>query len=372
MQSVNTRLTRLLGIRIPLICAPMATATNVRFATEVTKSGGFGFVGAGMPCHSIIFIYSDFFVAFMSPDDVREQIAAVRKSIPDLGDKPLPIGIGLIGWLLDANVDAAEQMIDTILESDVQALWFAFGDHIQRWIQYARTSRARTNLSRQPLIFIQVTSIDEALLAVQEWKADVIIAQGTEAGGHGSGSVPSTILFTSAVLASLRARIPNPGSIPPVLAAGGIMTGAQMAAYLALGAAGAVIGTRFLLTPECPYTDVQKAALLQAMASSSGFGVTVRTLAFDYGLGLYGWPAGIDGRAIRNHIVKDVEAGISHEVVRERVTEGTKQGDPEYTVVFCGQGISLVHDIKPVKDVVAELHSDLVLHLEQASAMLQG
>lgn len=163
--------------------------------------------------------------------------------------------------------------------------------------------------------------------------------QGNESGGHGGATTPSTFILLSEILAAL------PGeNAPPVLAAGGLANGTQVAAYLTLGAAGAVLGTRFLLTPESPYTDAQKAALLAAKSGS-----TVRTMAMDYARGTYGWPEHLNGRAIRNKIVQDIEAGVPHEVVREKLAKGIKEGDAEYMVVWSGQGVGLINEIKPTK-----------------------
>lgn len=163
--------------------------------------------------------------------------------------------------------------------------------------------------------------------------------QGNESGGHGGATTPSTFILLSEILAAL------PGeNAPPVLAAGGLANGTQVAAYLTLGAAGAVLGTRFLLTPESPYTDAQKAALLAARSGS-----TVRTMAMDYARGTYGWPEHLNGRAIRNKIVQDIEAGVPHEVVREKLAKGIKEGDAEYMVVWSGQGVGLINEIKPTK-----------------------
>ena len=116
--------------------------------------------------------------AFLPPEKLRADLASVRESFSDLGDKPLPIGVGFIAWLLDTKEETAKQMIDVVLESNVKALWLAFGNDVHRWIEYARTSPANAQSSHKPLIFVQVTSVEEALLAANEWKADVIVAQG--------------------------------------------------------------------------------------------------------------------------------------------------------------------------------------------------
>ena len=163
---------------------------------------------------------------------------------------------------------------------------------------------------------------------------------GNESGGHGGANTPSTFTLVSEIIAAL----PTDGTAPPVLAAGGLATGAQVASYLTLGAAGAVLGTRFLLTPESPYSPAQKVALLKANSSS-----TVRTMALDYARGTMGWPAGIDGRGLRNRIVDDIEAGTPLDVVQARFAEAAKTGDPDYMVVWSGQGVSLMHEITPAK-----------------------
>ena len=81
----------------------------------------------------------------------------------------------------------------------------------------------------------------------------------------------------------------------PIVAAGGVATGAQIASLLILGASGVALGTRFLLSPESLYSDIQRHALISAESSLS-----VRTLAFDYVRDTLDWPKGIDGRALRN------------------------------------------------------------------------
>ncbi|KAI0331488.1 NPD-domain-containing protein [Cubamyces sp. BRFM 1775] len=329
MQAVNTSLTRLLGIRVPV---------------EVTRAGGFGFVGA----------------AFATPDSLREDLAFARASFPDLGDRPLPIGFGFIGWLLDANEEQSKQLIDIALEANVQALWLAFGVDLHRWLEYIRTSPANARATHKPLIFLQATSLDEALVAVNEWKVDVIIAQGNEAGGHGGAAAPSTMVVLSELLAALPVA-----SAPPVLAAGGISNGSQVAAYLTAGAAGAVLGTRFALTAESPYPDYNKAALQRARSAD-----TVRTHALDWAWNIYSWPEGINGRGIRTKIVDDIDAGVPHEVVRERYTKAAETNEPDYMVTWCSQGVSLMNEIKAAKEVVRELHADIVRALQRGQQLL--
>ncbi|KAI0629211.1 2-nitropropane dioxygenase [Trametes polyzona] len=300
-------------------------------------------------------------IAFATPDSLREDLAFARESFPDLGDKPFPIGLGFIGWLLDANEEQSRRLFDIALENNVQAIWLAFGVDLHRWLHYVRTSPAAARAAHKPLIFVQATSLQEALVAATEWKVDVVIAQGTEAGGHGGAAAPSTMVILSEVLAALA----NEARAPLVLAAGGISNGAQVAAYLTAGAAGAVLGTRFALTPESPYPDVNKAAIAAAKSSD-----TVRTLALDWAWNIYSWPEWINGRGIRTKVVDDIEAGVAHETVQARCAEAAKVNDPSYMVTWCGQGVSLISESKPAKAVVEELHADLIRALQRALQLL--
>lgn len=112
---------------------------------------------------------------------------------------------------------------------------------------------------------------------------------GIEAGGHGSGTAPPLFSLLSEILST----VPEDG--PPILGAGGIVNGSQLASLLVLGASGAVLGSRFLLSPESLYLESQRQALISAPAGSS-----VRTMAFDHARNTLGWPKGIDGRGLRN------------------------------------------------------------------------
>lgn len=113
---------------------------------------------------------------------------------------------------------------------------------------------------------------------------------GNEGGGHGmNASLPLMIL-----LPLIMSAVSSENS-PPIVAAGGVATGAQIASLLTLGASGVALGTRFLLSPESLYSDVQRRALVSADSSSS-----VRTMAFDHVRNTLAWPKGVDGRALRN------------------------------------------------------------------------
>ena len=160
---------------------------------------------------------------------------------------------------------------------------------------------------------------------------------GIEAGGHGGSCAPPVFSLVSSILDAL----PRP---LPVLAAGGLSNGRQIAAFLTLGASGAVLGTRFLLTPESLYSPAQKAALLAASATD-----TVRTLAFDEARDTLGWPRGVDGRGLNNALVRDREAhGVDVATLRARFAQHAGH-DADYAVVWAGTGVGSMREIKGAK-----------------------
>ncbi|EMD38862.1 hypothetical protein CERSUDRAFT_112584 [Gelatoporia subvermispora B] len=343
MSRIQTSFTRLLGIRTPVVAAPMGGASTARLALEATRGGGFGFTAAG---------YGD-------AQKLREDLSVARAMLPVETRQGLPIGVGFLGWQLDEQASAID-MLRTVRNSEVKAVWFAFGKDLARWIHCVRELDLQADDGRRTLIFAQVTSLEEALTAVHEWKVDVLVAQGIESGGHGNGSAPSTFTLVSSILSAM------PPSGPPVLAAGGLANGTHAAAYLTLGCAGAVFGTRFLLTPESLYTDAQRQALISAGPSS-----TVRTMAFDQARGTLGWPEGIDGRAIRNRTVHDVESGVDMQEVKEKFQEAVKGGDLTRMLVWAGEGVHLMRDIKGAKVLVEEIHSEIAHALESAGLLVQ-
>ncbi|CDO75888.1 hypothetical protein BN946_scf184533.g3 [Trametes cinnabarina] len=333
--TIKTELTELLRIRVPIVSASMV---------EVSRAGGFGFFG----------------VAGFTREKLRDELSYARTHTSDLQDKPLPIGCGFLGWMLELKEDEYRPLLDIVIEAGVRAIWLSFGNNLDRWIQYIRNATANIPSVRKPLLFVQVTTVEEALRAANEWKVDVIVAQGNESGGHGRSTAPSTMVLLSEILAALPRD-----SIPPVLAAGGISNGAQIAAYLTAGASGAVLGTRFVLTPESTYSDAQKNVLKAAKSSQ-----TVRSLAFDQARGTNNWPDGIDGRGIRNGIVRDIESGVDEETTQEKYRAAVQAGDTNYMVIWSGQGISLINDIKPARAVVEELSAGAVQALRRAQRLL--
>jgi nitronate monooxygenase len=121
------------------------------------------------------------------------------------------------------------------------------------------------------------------------------------------------------------------------------------------------------MTPESQYTDAQKQALVAAKSDA-----TVRTVVFDRARGTLDWPTGVDGRGLYNSTVKDLDSGVDIEVVKAKFDEGVRKGDPDRMLVWSGAGVGLISDIKGAKDVVRELHEDIVERLKFASQLCSG
>jgi NAD(P)H-dependent flavin oxidoreductase YrpB (nitropropane dioxygenase family) len=188
----------------------------------------------------------------------------------------------------------------------------------------------------------QITTVDEAIQARQA-RADVLAAQGHEAGGH-MGPIPLLTLLPEVVAVA---------NGLPVLAAGGIVNGRGLAAALCLGAAGALMGTRFLATHEAPALAAHKRAILAARP-----GDTVANDVFDI---LWGeaWP-GVQTRAIRNKFIDrwighedELQAAIE-EIRRQRAQANADQ-NPDEMPLLAGAGAGLIRELKPAGQVVREV-----------------
>ena len=92
---------------------------------------------------------------------------------------PLPIGAGFLGWKLEEAGGRHIPLLELALENGVRAIWLSFGEDLGRWIELVRSHDQKTGKSPKTLVFLQVNSVDEALAAVQAWKVDVLVAQGT-------------------------------------------------------------------------------------------------------------------------------------------------------------------------------------------------
>ncbi|KAH9830262.1 uncharacterized protein C8Q71DRAFT_727517 [Rhodofomes roseus] len=335
-RSVNTKITELFNIKIPIISAPMAYATTPALVAEVIKGGGLGFLGAGAEPAPKIAQAIDEARALLSPELQRV------------------VGMGFVGWVLDKLNTDADPRFQAALDKAPSAIFLAYGPDLNKYVTQVRAFDASSG--RKTFVFVTVNTVQEAVRAANDWKADVLVAQGAEAGGRGSVYSPPTAQFLKDVLAAL------PGG-PPVVAAGGITTGQQIAAQLAAGAAGVVLGTRLLFTEECMYSDEMKDVLVRA-----GPDTTARSTAYDLAFPPGVWPDGIQARCVNNAIVTEFASGASPEERKANIAKG----DRDHLIVYAGVGVADTSEIKKTADVMKTLHEETVAALEKSAPHLLG
>ena len=305
---ITTPLTTLLGIEHPILLAPMDTLAGSRLVRAVSEAGGFGILGGG---------YGD-----------KARLEAETAKLKDF-DKPF--GIGFITW----SMAKQPELLDIALAAKPRAIMLSFGDP-KPFAPRIKQAGA--------LLICQVQSEDMAKQALDAG-ADILIAQGTEAGGHGASR--TTLDIVPAVIDLAAGRV-------PVVAAGGIADGRGLAAMMMLGASGVLMGTRFYASIEADGADEAKRRICAANA-----GETVRGVVPDWSRNIM-WPAPFTGRTLINEHVRrwtgnEVElmqnvGGVSAEYFAARAA-----GNFDIAVVFAGESVGLIHDIPPAAEIVERI-----------------
>ena len=311
-----TAFTELFGITHPIALAPMSGSAGGALAAAVSNGGGLGLAGGG---------YGD-------RDWLERELEILT------GRTEEPWGVGFVSW--SASVDVVKRA----LEFGPDAVMLSFGDP---------APLAAPVLDSDALLIIQVTDLAEARQAA-ELGADVIVAQGSEAGGHGGGR--GTLPFVPAVV-----DLVDP---VPVLAAGGIADGRGVAAALALGAAGALMGTRFQASAEA----LVDPAIAQAIIRGRGE-ETERSRVLDVARGTP-WPERYPGRSLRNDFL-DAWRGKEAELERDddaraRFREAAARGDLSAAPVWASEAIDLITEVAPAADIVARLAAEAETALARA------
>jgi nitronate monooxygenase len=324
---INTSLARLLGVRFPILLAAMDLVADARLTRAVSEAGGFGILGAG---------YGD---AGWLDRELKLLLAG----------GPLPFGIGFITWSLAKQ----PELLDRALAAKPAAVWLSFGDPAP-FVEKIRAAGA--------LVICQVQTVAMAEDAVAKG-ADIIVAQGTEAGGHGVSC--GTIALVPAVVDAVGHKV-------PVAAAGGIGDGRGLAAALMLGAQGVVLGTRFYACQEAAGHPDAKARIVAASGED-----TLRSIVFDVSRRNV-WPAPYTGRLLMNEHARKW-AGREIELMRCIDREGDayaaarSRGDFDIAGVIAGEVVGLIHDVPTAKEIVQRVVNEADnLLAAGAAARLQG
>ena len=318
---LTTRICDLLGIDFPIINAPMAGTATAALATAVSKAGAFGMIGSGLDT---------------DPAWLKEQIQAVREKTD------LPFGVGFI-----SSAPGIEKVIEAALDAKVAAVSHSFTGPTLL-IRQAQDSGVK--------VFAQVQTMADARNAVAAG-ADIICAQGSEAGGH-TGYL-GTLPF-------VRAVVKIAGDIP-VVAAGGIADGPGLAAALMLGAEGAWIGTRFVASLEWAGPEWAKGQIILADADD-----TILTKVYDL-VNDSPFPFDVGDRVIRNTFTerwhgREAEMMSRQAELREEVATASAAGDATTAPVRAGTASGLIRSIEPASYILREIVSqaeDILRHRPQ-------
>ena len=311
---IRTRFTELFGLEHPVMSAPMAMHSGGTLAAAVSGAGGLGSFGG---IHET-----------EGTDWVRAQAALVRDQTPR------PFAIGFITPFLPS----AAGHFQAALDARPDAIALSFADPGE-WGDRVKEAGIR--------LICQVQTFDDAALAVAAG-ADVLVAQGGEAGGH-TGTM-SLLPF----LAGIAERYPE----VPLLAAGGIASGRTLAAALLAGADGGWLGTVFLATREAvEVSDEHKAAVVASDGAD-----TVFTRIYDIAFGAP-WPPAIGGRVRRDAFT---EEWAEREAELRDCRDSAKPGSP----LYFGQSARFVEAIRPAADVVRLVSTSAERFLRERSAEL--
>jgi nitronate monooxygenase len=305
---ITTALTRRLGVRHPILLAPMDLVADARLCAAVTAAGGYAVLGGG---------YGD-------ETWLRREIAALER-----GDGAAPRqGIGFITWSLATQ----PHLLDIALAYKPGAVMLSFGDPAP-FIRRIKQAGA--------LAICQVQTVAMARDAASKG-ADIIVAQGAEAGGHGVSR--GTMGLVPAVVDAIPADI-------PVVAAGGIADGRGLAAALALGAAGVLLGTRFYASEEAAGAKAAKARICAVSGDD-----TVRSIVFDISRRNV-WPAPFNGRCIvndhlRRWLGREVELMRHAGVEAARYQAAREADDFDVAAVIAGEAADLVARVEPAGVII--------------------
>lgn len=298
-------ITRLFGIRFPIIQAGMVWASGWRLASAVSNAGGLGLIGSGS----------------MYPDTLREHIRKCRAATA----APFGVNIPLI-------YPDIHKHIDVVLEEKVSIVFTSAGNP-ETWTRV---------LKEKGISVVHVVSSSRFAQKAEASGCDAVVAEGFEAGGHNGREETTTMILVPAVAAAVNI---------PVIAAGGIGTGRQMFAAMVLGAMGVQIGTRFVMSEEASSHPDFKDYVLKAGEGDTQ--LTMKSL--------------MPVRMLKNSFFKKVteaeQAGASTDEMKAllgkgRAKKGMFEGDLEAGELEIGQVSSLIGNILPAGVIMENLWTE--------------
>lgn len=299
------KITQLFNIKYPIIQGGMIWNSGYKLASAVSNSGGLGLIGAGS----------------MYPEVLREHIQKCKKAT----DKPFGVNVPM----LYPNI---EEIMNIIVEEGVKIVFTSAGNP-KTWTHF---------LKEKGITVVHVVSSSKFALKAQEAGVDAVVAEGFEAGGHNGREETTTLTLIPMVREKIQI---------PLIAAGGIATGRGMLAAMILGADGVQVGSRFAASIESSSHDDFKQTIIDL--EEGGTQVTLKELA----------PV----RLIKNKFYQDIQDlyakcptpdDLKILLGRARAKKGMFEGDLIEGELEIGQISGLIHDIKPVKEIVDDMISE--------------
>lgn len=309
-------------------------------AVAVSRAGGIGFIGAG----------TDEVIDLESHLEQASKLIA-QDPIEGASTSTLPIGVGFCNWGADLNTS-----LQAIKRFRPAAVWFFAPYENSDLIKWTHATREVTQ--GETKIWIQVGSVQDALDVAKQCKPEVIVVQGSDAGGHGLEQSASIItLFPEAADALKEAGFEHIS----LVAAGGIAEGRGVSASLALGAEGVVMGTRFLASTEAQIAKGYQDAVIRAR---DGGVSTVRTKVYDILRGTTGWPQRIGGRGIINQSFHDAKDGNVTEENKKAYAEALKRGDLGWSedgrlTAYAGTVVGMIDKVQPAREILEKTRREV-------------
>jgi enoyl-[acyl-carrier protein] reductase II len=301
----SNRITQLFNIQYPIVQAGMVWTSGWKLASAVSNAGGLGLIGSGS----------------MYPDVLREHIQKCKAAT----SKPFGVNVPLL-------YPDIEKHIQIIIEENVPIVFTSAGNPTT-WTG---------KLKEHGITVVHVVSSSKFAKKSEEAGCDAVVAEGFEAGGHNGREETTTFVLVPAVREAV--------SIP-VIAAGGIATGRQMFAAMALGADGVQVGSRFVCTPEASNHPSFKEAITR-----SGEGDTMLSMKKSVPVRLLKNQFFLEVKALED---KGATAGEINDLLGHgRAKKGMFEGDLEQGELEIGQVSALIREIKPAADVVNEIWRD--------------
>lgn len=299
------RITDLFKIEIPIIQAGMVWASGWKLASAVSNAGGLGMIGSGS----------------MYPDVLKHHIQQCKKNT----SKPFGVNVPLLYPDIDKH-------IQLIIDEKVPIVFTSAGNPVTY----------TSSLKAAGISVVHVVSSSKFALKAQQAGCDAVVAEGFEAGGHNGREETTSFVLIPAVCEAVQV---------PVIAAGGIATGRQMAAAMILGAEAVQVGSRFVATPEASSHARFKAAVIAAKEGDTMLSIKQLTPV----------------RLLKNKFyeaIKEAEDNCADKeklqllLGRGRAKKGMFDGDMDEGELEIGQVSALIQSIKPAADVIHELWED--------------